>query len=214
MVAEEVQKAHLVASAAPPRRRASEVLLAVAAAPGGDTVTVEEIAAAFDTRAYGPFLILLGLVNCIPFPPGLLSIIGLPIVILGVQMLLGRRTPWLPHSVMRRRIKRDDLTRHATAAQPILQRIERLLRPRMAGVFRILPQRAIGLLVTIFGTCVLIPIPLTNFVPSLGTVIVALALIEADGLVLALGVLVGIVGVSISAVVTGSIVVALGAVTF
>jgi hypothetical protein len=60
---------------------------------------------------------------------------------------------------------------------------------------------------------VLIPIPLTNFIPSLAVVLIAFALIEADGLLLAIGVLVGVVGASVSMAITGSIAVALGAIS-
>jgi hypothetical protein len=75
----------------------------------------------------------------------------------------------------------------------------------MTGVFRALPEQALGVLAVLWAICVMIPLPLTNFPPSLATVIVSIALLEADGLLLLAGIGVGLIAITLTIAVTGSV---------
>lgn len=193
-------------SAVVPGRRASDVLMAAAVNGQGLTVTVGELAGALSERAFGLLLILLGLVNFVPMPPGLSSVVGFPLLLLALQMLAGRHVPWLPRFIMRRELRRADLVRMVKTAQPMLLRIEKLCRPRYVQVFRIASTRVLGGFLALLALCIMIPLPFTNFFPSLATVIVAVAMIELDGLLLGLGVAVGLGAIGFSAAVTAGVV--------
>ena len=62
----------------------------VAARFPGERITLGEMAEAFGDRAFGLLILLLLLPSLLP---GMASVFGLPVLLLGVQMGLGRRTP-------------------------------------------------------------------------------------------------------------------------
>ena len=88
---------------------------------------VDNFADAFGERAFGLLVLLL----CLPsMVPGMASVFGLPMLLFGIQMGLGRRKPYLPGWLARRSVRRDDLMRLSAISSGPLKRIERYLRPR------------------------------------------------------------------------------------
>src|SRR3712207_6964141 len=88
----------------------SRIVAEVAARCPGDRVTLGEMAEAFGDRAFGLLILLLLLPSLLP---GMASVFGTPVLILGVQMGLGLRTPKLPGFLARQSIRREDLLRLA-----------------------------------------------------------------------------------------------------
>ncbi|HMB11878.1 exopolysaccharide biosynthesis protein, partial [Saliniramus sp.] len=70
-------------------KRVSLVLRAVIETAPGDTISVREIIEAFGERAFGFVIILFSLPNCLPAPPGMNSVFGLPVLLFAVQLALG-----------------------------------------------------------------------------------------------------------------------------
>ena len=68
---------------------ASAVLRAVIDEAKGETISIGEIIEAFGERAFGFVLILFSLPNCVPNVPGIAGIVGTPVLIFGIQMMLG-----------------------------------------------------------------------------------------------------------------------------
>jgi hypothetical protein len=50
-------------------------------------------AGAFDSRAFGAMLLVFGLLNCLPLPPGSSTILSLPILLLAPQIAWGPTFP-------------------------------------------------------------------------------------------------------------------------
>jgi len=175
------------------RRTASEVLRDIATLPDNavEKVSIGEIVAAFGERGFGLVVLLFALIGIMPGPPGFSSFIGLPFLLIAVQMMIGYPSPWLPRAILRREYRRSDLKRLTDRVQPVLHRLEKLCRPRLPVSFRLLPPPALGALMSLLALCVMIPLPLTNSVPSFAAVILAVAIIGADGLLLLVGVAAG-----------------------
>ena len=79
---------------------------------GEDTrpvLTVGQMLEQFDSRAFGAMLVIFGLLNCLPLPPGSSTVLSLPILLLAPQIALGREIPWLPRRLIEHPLKRDDL---------------------------------------------------------------------------------------------------------
>jgi hypothetical protein len=180
-------------------RRATQILREVAArTPDDQPIRLGEILDAFGERAFGIVLILFSLPNCVPSPPGVGTIFGIPILLFAVQMALGRAKPWLPRFLLRREIRKIDLMRLLDRAEPKLAAIERLCRPRMTHLFTPRIERAIGVYIFILGISVIMPMPLSNFLPAVATVLLALGLFEEDGWLVVIGALVGLVGLGVA----------------
>ncbi|MEO0525567.1 MAG: exopolysaccharide biosynthesis protein, partial [Pseudomonadota bacterium] len=64
-----------------------------------DTVTLSWVLDDLNERAFGLFLLFLALPCCIPFLYGVPQIVALPMMFVSVQILFGRRSPWLPEKL-------------------------------------------------------------------------------------------------------------------
>ena len=182
----------------------STVLREVVEASRGENITIREIVEAFGDRAFGFLLILFSLPNCVPAPPGVAGIVGTPVLIFGIQMLLGHSRPWLPAFILRRSISVATFRRVIDVAEPRLKKLEAYCRPRYTWAFGPMGDRLIGLFAILVAISVLIPFPGTNFPPSLALVIASVAVMEEDGILLLGGLLVGLAGLAYTVTVTGA----------
>jgi hypothetical protein len=163
----------------------SRIVSEVAAAFPGERISLGEMAEAFGDRAFGLLTLLLLLPGMLP---GMASVFGLPLLILGVQMGLGLRVPRLPGILSRRSIKRTDLLRLASASSKGLNRIERYVKPRHGFFTSPVGERLIGWLTAYVAVMLILPGPGTNGPPAFGNIVMALGLIEHDSRVTGWGV--------------------------
>ncbi|NJO53804.1 MAG: exopolysaccharide biosynthesis protein [Bacteroidales bacterium] len=113
----------------------SQVLRAVAEQAEGETLTIGDIVEALGDRAMAILLILFCLPNCVPVPPGVGLVFGFPMLLVALQMLMGRHKPWLPAAVLNRRLKLKDYVRMMDLAEPRLRKVESVLKPRYTFLF-------------------------------------------------------------------------------
>jgi hypothetical protein len=170
----------------------------------GETITIGEIIEAFGERAFGFVLILFSLPNCVPAPPGVAGIVGTPVLIFGLQMMLGHKRPWLPGFILRRSVSVATFRRLIDVAEPRLRKLEAFCKPRLVGLFGPFGDRIVGLFAFLVALSVLIPFPGTNFPPSIALVLASIAVMEEDGYLLLGGYLIGIAGLAYTAAVTGT----------
>lgn len=185
--------------------RASDILRAMADTSTGDTITVRQMLEAFGERGYGLLMILFSLPNLVP-SPGIGEIFGVPLFLIGYQMLVGRPTPWLPAAIERRSLQRTTLVRIINAVEPRLRWVESILKPRLTFLFSSRMDRAVGLFTMLCSISIMIPFPGTNFPVAIATVLISLAVMEEDGIVLVIGALIGAAGLTYTAVVVGGII--------
>lgn len=165
----------------------SGLLAAVAAGPGDQDVTFDELLERFRRRAFGVMILVATLPAFLPLPAGAGAISGPLVALFGAQMLCGLAHPWVPARWARRGIRRERFIAFSTRMRPWLQRIERLVRPRWEILFDRLPGAiASGLLLLLLGLLLSLPIPLTNYPLGLLILAFAVALIERDGVLLAI----------------------------
>ena len=185
---------------------ASVVLRAVIDEAKGESITIGQIIEAFGERAFGLVIILFSLPNCIPAPPGMNSVFGLPVLLFAVQMALGRKRPWLPRRIMDKTFAVATFRKIIDVAEPRLRRVESLCRPRFTGLFGPRGDRLIGVFAILLAVCVLIPLPGTNLVPSIALVVVAIAIMQEDGVMLGIGTLLGLAGVAYTVTISWALV--------
>lgn len=147
-----------------------------------DTLRLGDVFAGLGKRSFGMLLFIATLPSFIPIP-GMGGAISGPLVILiGAQLLVGLRTPWLPAFVARRGPSRALMVRFRNLLSPWLGRLERVVRPRAAGVLdHRLASAFTGLLLVLLGVLLSLPIPFTNFLFGALMLLFAFALLERDG---------------------------------
>ncbi|MET0548373.1 MAG: exopolysaccharide biosynthesis protein [Xanthomonas sp.] len=140
------------------------------------------ILADLQQSAFGVFLFVAILPAFLPVP-GLAGGISGPLVtLIGVQMLIGLRKPWLPRFIGERGPRRRTMQRFVGRIAPWLRRLDRLLKPRLPALVDTLPARAFsGLLLIVLGILLSLPIPFTNYAFGAMLLLFALALLERDG---------------------------------
>ena len=160
----------------------SDLLKSLATHGSGDTIAMVSVLNRFRSRAHGVLLMLVLLPAFIPLPTGAGVISGPLVSILGLQMLLGRRMPWLPRRALRYRFKRRTLERFAKRLDRLLRPLERACKPRLVPFMRHRLTLAVtGILLIALGILLALPIPLTNYPFGILLMLYAIAIIERDG---------------------------------
>lgn len=147
-------------------------------------------------RGFGILLFLWALPNMIPIP-GISTPFGLLIVITAGQMVMGRHRPWLPRSVLGRSIRRADFKRMTDKALPYLERFERYCKPRWTVVPQGVAERMVGLFLVVLGLVLILPIWGGNLPPAIAVAVIALGLIETDGVMVMAGTVIGLIALAI-----------------
>jgi hypothetical protein len=155
----------------------SRIVAEVAARFPGDRITLGQMAEAFGDRAFGLLILLL----CLPsLLPGMASVFGIPMLVLGIQMGMGRREPKLPQFIARQSIKRTDLLRLSDGSSKWLARIERYVKPRPGPFTSNGGDRLVGWLTVYAALMLILPGPGTNGPPAFGTIVMSLGVVEHD----------------------------------
>jgi hypothetical protein len=178
--------------------RTSQILLALASQPG-ERLTVREIMAVLQDRAFALLIVLLGLPNCLPMPPPIPLVCGLLLALVAIQIVFGREVPWLPSQLMNRSMARSDVERAVGRAVPTFRRLERISRPRMTFLDTPLAMRLMGAVVLVLSLGLLFAPPFVGQIPlGLAVCLVGLGLVERDGLVVLGGLVIGAIGLTLS----------------
>ncbi len=158
---------------------------ALAEAGRGEGLTLGEIRDRLDERGFGILILILSIPCLVPALYGVPQVIGIPILLLAGQLLIGMKEPWLPASLLSRRCPQAWLDRMADFAEKRMGWFERLSRPRLQALSTGLGERFAALFMII--ATITIVLPLMNTVPSVALAMLAVGLIQRDGLFVLLG---------------------------
>ena len=135
--------------------------------------------------AFGMFLFVSVLPGFIPVPGAAGAISGPLVVLIGLQLLVGLRHPWLPGFIGRRGPRRSTMDRFCRRISPWMARLENLVRPRMQVLTgNRLGNAFTGVLLVALGVLLALPVPMTNYIFAGLVLLFALALMERDGALL------------------------------
>ncbi|TCK30436.1 hypothetical protein EV667_0526 [Ancylobacter aquaticus] len=176
--------------------RLSEVLNGIAADESRERIAVGDLLKVMQERAFGPLMLIFALPNALPTPPGTSSVLGAPLVFLTAQLALGW-SPWLPPIIARRSIARKDFAAFVAKATPWLARAERLLRPRLGVLAHPPAENIVGVMCFVLAVVLVLPIPLGNMLPALAICILALGILERDGIWILTGMAVAVASLGV-----------------
>lgn len=160
--------------------RLSDMLAGLAADTSRDRIAIGDLVHALEERAFGPLIFLFSLPNVLPTPPGTSTVLGAPLIFLTLQLALGRN-PWLPRFIANRSIGRREFAGVVDKAQPWLAKAERWLSPRLGFLARPPGENLVGVMCFILAVVLILPIPLGNMLPALAVCVLALGILERDG---------------------------------
>jgi hypothetical protein len=162
-----------------------------AAAKDKKQVTVNALYKEVGDRSFGPLILLAGLVTLAPLLgdiPGVPTTVGLVVILVTSQMVIGRSHFWLPKFLLNRSVSSVKLRKALSWLQRPARFVDRLIGPRLVGLTGGAANRVIACLCLLVGAAM----PLMDFVPFTANIAGAaltafgLSIIARDGL-LAIG---------------------------
>jgi hypothetical protein len=189
--------------------RTSEVLRELAYGEG-ERVSFRDILIGLRHRAFGFTMLIFALPCCLPMPPGIPTVCGIALTIIALNLIAVRRRLWLPSAIADKSLSRADLRRVVDRVLPMMQRLERICRPRLAPLTEPFGKVLIGLVVLVLGLVMILPIPfLGNMPPGFAAAVIAIGVIERDGLVVLIGLVVSAAAIAVASAATGAGILAL-----
>lgn len=179
---------------------ASKTLEKLGLKPKDGSTSISELLADFHENGIVLAMIFFALPVAIPlpYPPGFTTVMGTPLIVLAIQLLLGYQKVRLPAKINNYQLRNSVLIMISSKVVPWLKKIEKYIRPRWSFAKSVYCEQFVGFMSLICAISIAIPLPLTNAVPALGIVVMALGLLNRDGLVVVMGFVVSIVGLVIA----------------
>lgn len=175
----------------PRPERLSDLLTELSEDTDRERIALSDLLDRLSVRAFGPLLVIFSLPNVLPTPPGTSAVLGLPLIFLTFQMLIGG-PPWFPAFLAKRSIARVDFARMAGVVVPRLIRAEKMLTPRLAFMSSRWAEQGLGALALLLAVILTLPIPLGNIGPAFALTVIGIGLFERDGLWVLIGVAAGL----------------------
>ena len=150
-----------------------------------ERLTMDRLLQGLGRTAFGMFLFVSILPGFIPIPGAGGMISGPLVVLIGLQLLVGLRRPWVPGFIGRRGPQRGTMARFCRRITPWMNRLEHLVRPRLQVLTGNRMANALtGVLLIALGVLLALPLPMTNYLFAGTLLLYSLALMERDGALL------------------------------
>ena len=147
-----------------------------------------ELVNAFGERGFGALMLFFGLLSvAIGIIPGTTTILGAPLLLMGLQLMIRRDQLWLPRWALRRSIERETYRQGVARVLPRLRKMERLSRPRLSIMTSELSEVLIGIATFLLAAILVLPIWGGNLVPALIISTFGFGLMQRDGLAILIG---------------------------
>ncbi|MDP3801563.1 exopolysaccharide biosynthesis protein [Brevundimonas sp.] len=147
-----------------------------------------ELINAFGERGFGALMLFFGLLNiAIGIIPGTTTILGAPLLLMGLQLMVRQDQLWLPKWALRRWIERETYRHGVEKVLPRLRMVERLSRPRLSIMTSEVSEVLIGVATVVLAFILILPIWGGNLVPALIISTFGFGLMQRDGVVVLVG---------------------------
>ncbi|OWU84081.1 exopolysaccharide biosynthesis protein exod [Oceanicola sp. 22II-s10i] len=174
-------------TASDPTHALSDVLDTLEASLDGESVTVEHVVDKLGRASFASVMLIFSLISTSPASaiPGVTAVVAMLVLLLIIQMMIGRESVWLPDFVSRKRMDADKVERGVNWLRKPVTSVERFIKPRLTFLFHRpwlwLPMILIALL-TLF-------MPFMEIVPTSGSIASAVIALFAASLLTRDGVL-------------------------
>jgi hypothetical protein len=181
------------------RARTSQILREILANnPDVEDFTVEKIVNSIGETSFGTSLMFFAIPEVVPIPvPGLAAIVVIPTAVISGQMAVGHKQIRLPKFILKKTVPRKALAAAIRAILPLLEKVEKVSKPRWRWATTPVAKRLLGCFIFILALSIAFPMPGFNMPQAISTFIIALGLVEDDGILVAAGVLGGLASLAL-----------------
>lgn len=168
--------------------------------PQSDARSYGELVDSLDHHGMAIVLILFAIPSALPIPAaGYSTVLSVPLLLIGIRLLMGRETIWLPKKWRARQFEPNSFQKLLVPMLKLVKKIERFSKPRLVQ-FSQSKWLSIGLggLICLLAASMALPIPGTNTLPAGGIFLIGFGLLEDDGLLILAGILYSLVAAAIT----------------
>lgn len=148
-------------------------------------VSLEQVVRAVGQRSFAPLLLLAGIILFSPLSgiPGVPTLMAILVLLVALQLLLGRQHFWLPQWILKRSVSDKKLRKALHWLRKPAQFIDRWLQPRLVFLVR----RAGTYVIAAICAVIALALPMMELVPFSATIAgmaltaFGLALVAQDG---------------------------------
>ncbi len=182
-----------------PHSKASQLLTDINLRLKEEAITVRDFITLLGDRSFALCILIFSLPNSLPLPgiPGLSTLTGIPILIISLQMVWGKESIWLPKKVAHKEISQGLLSKIIGKSIPYVARLEKFLHPRLGLFCSNGGERLIGVIIAIMAFILSLPIVGGNFLPGFSISLLAIAMLERDGLFALLAIIFSLVSLAL-----------------
>ena len=160
-----------------------------------DDIKVGTLLKSVDSGGFALLNLIFALILMIPTPPPIAIICGLIIMFFSFQMIIGRKEVWLPKIITEKSIKRATIAIIVDKSLIYLYKLEGFTRRRFTFINNPITDILIGAFIFILAGITLTPILFANTIPGVAIILMSFGMINKDGLMVIIGILVGIFGI-------------------
>ncbi len=163
--------------------------------------TIAGLIEASGEKSFAMVFLVLMAIPALPIPTGgITHVFEVIVMLLALELVAGRRTPWLPKKWLARPLGKTMETRSIPYLVRKIRWLEKYSRPRLSGLMvdrNYLRLVGIFVIILTIGAFVSPPFSGLDTVPSIGVVLIALSLILEDFAIFVAGLIVGIFGIGL-----------------
>ncbi len=157
----------------------------------GDKISIDEVLDAFSHRSFGPLILVPALLAALPTGviPGVPMLLGLVIILISAQVLIGRSHPWIPKRLRNVEVDRDVFEQAWERFRPIFKRLDSILKPRLTWLTEP-PFLHVVAVIAILLSISMVPLEFVPFavaVPGFAITALGMGLATRDGFIVLLG---------------------------
>ncbi|SDT88814.1 exopolysaccharide biosynthesis protein [Halopseudomonas salegens] len=151
-----------------------------------DRVSIAMVVESIGSRSFGPMLMLIGMILFSPLSgvPGMSIFMATVVLLVAVQMLIGRKHFWLPQYILTRSVNNAKLQKALDWLSKPARVIDRVLKPRLTFLVRRTGSYGVAALCVVVG--LVMPfmelVPFSSSAAGLSFLALGLALVVRDGL--------------------------------
>jgi hypothetical protein len=164
----------------------SALLRALASDPR-DELRVTDILAHLGDRALAGAMLVFALPILAPLPPGSNFVLGIPLLAITGQLMLGRSSLWLPDMIGRKQVRLETFRSFLRKAADRVEWFEKYLKPRHGMFCTPRADRLVGGACFVLALLLFLPLPFASLLPALALSLFALGLVKRDGILIAAG---------------------------
>jgi hypothetical protein len=168
-------------------------------------VSIVEIMSLLHQYSFSLLLIIFALPCVLPLP-AVSFFGGIPLMLFSLQMIMGYDAAWIPFKISQKTILSAHIEKVITKAVPYLTKAESFFKFSITINNIDFAEKLVGVFALVFAIYITLPIIFGNSLPSFGIILMALGLLKRDYLLIIIGIIFGLIGITLaSAVIFGGL---------